>query len=468
MKQLDTGNINRRQFVHQTGSLMALAAAGISSTPSLGKILSAASPIRITKVDSNFEREPLTPYRFKGSEVTTGWQVAAYLESASGIHKIGLGGQGTLWSDATVFASHSVAGGNALMYAMSEYALQMMKGESYTHPIELLDKLLPEVYAYGQKITGNTKLRTTFALNALVCVDNAAWLLYAAENNINNFDDLIPDKYKPGLSYRHEKVASMPSFSVGADVKKIKAAADEGYFIMKLKTGSAGTQKEMLEKDIAFLTAVHKAIGHYETPYTKSGKIPYYFDANERYDEKDTLMRFLDHAKKIGAFDQIAAIEEPFGERNEVFVGDLGVTIAADESAHTVEDAARRIEQGYSAIAVKAIAKTLSMTMKITQLAREKNIPCFCADLTVNPILVDWNKNIAARLTPFPNISIGLQETNGHQYYKNWDTMMSYHPRRNGSWVKTQQGVYITDASFYKESGGILEPSAHYEEMFGD
>jgi L-alanine-DL-glutamate epimerase-like enolase superfamily enzyme len=468
MKQLDTGNINRRQFVHRTGSLMALAAAGISSTPSLGKILSAASPIRITKVDSNFEREPLTPYRFKGSEVTTGWQVAAYLESASGIHKIGLGGQGTLWSDATVFASHSVAGGNALMYAMSEYALQMMKGESYTHPIELLDKLLPEVYAYGQKITGNTKLRTTFALNALVCVDNAAWLLYAAENNINNFDDLIPDKYKPGLSYRHEKVASMPSFSVGADVKKIKAAADEGYFIMKLKTGSAGTQKEMLEKDIAFLTAVHKAIGHYETPYTKSGKIPYYFDANERYDEKDTLMRFLDHAKKIGAFDQIAAIEEPFGERNEVFVGDLGVTIAADESAHTVEDAARRIEQGYSAIAVKAIAKTLSMTMKITQLAREKNIPCFCADLTVNPILVDWNKNIAARLAPFPNISIGLQETNGHQYYKNWDTMISYHPRRNGSWVKTQQGVYITDASFYKESGGILEPSAHYEEMLGD
>jgi L-alanine-DL-glutamate epimerase-like enolase superfamily enzyme len=468
MKQLDPGNINRRQFVHRTGSLMALAAAGISSTPSLGKILSAASPIRITKVDSNFEREPLTPYRFKGSEVTTGWQVAAYLESASGIHKIGLGGQGTLWSDATVFASHSVAGGNALMYAMSEYALQMMKGESYTHPIELLDKLLPEVYAYGQKITGNTNLRTTFALNALVCVDNAAWLLYAAENNINNFDDLIPDKYKPGLSYRHEKVASMPSFSVGADVKKIKAAADEGYFIMKLKTGSAGTQKEMLEKDIAFLTAVHKAIGHYETPYTKSGKIPYYFDANERYDEKDTLMRFLDHAKKIGAFDQIAAIEEPFGERNEVFVGDLGVTIAADESAHTVEDAARRIEQGYSAIAVKAIAKTLSMTMKITQLAREKNIPCFCADLTVNPILVDWNKNIAARLAPFPNISIGLQETNGHQYYKNWDTMISYHPRRNGSWVKTQQGVYVTDASFYKESGGILEPSAHYEEMFGD
>ena len=120
----------------------------------------------------------------------------------------------------------------------------------------------------------------------------------------------------------------------------------KGISLLNLKTGSAGTQKEMLEKDIAFLSAVHKAIGHYETPYTKSGKIPYYFDANERYDEKDTLFRFLDHAKKIGAFDQIAVVEEPFGERNDVYVGDMGVTIAADESAHTVEDAAKRIEQG--------------------------------------------------------------------------------------------------------------------------
>lgn len=422
--------------------------------------------ITIRNVDSNFEREQLFPYRFKGSVVTEGWQTAAWLESDSGVHKIGLGGQGTLWSDAKVFAAHSTNGGNALMYAMSERALQMIKGQSFTNPNDLLDDILPEVYEYGKKITGNPDLRKTFALNALVCVDNAAWLLYAAENNLRTFDEIIPAKYKPGLSYRHEKVASMPSFSVGADVKKIKAAADEGYFIMKLKTGSSGTQKEMLEKDIAFLTAVHKAIGHYETPYTKTGKIPYYFDANERYDEKDTLLRFLDHAKKIGAFDQIAVIEEPFGERNNMYVGDIGVTIAADESAHTLEDAAQRIEQGYGAIAVKAIAKTLSMTMRITQLAHEKNIPCFCADLTVNPILVDWNKCVAARLAPFANIGIGLQETNGHQYYKEWDRMMSYHPRANGTWTKTQKGVYITDKSFYDESGGIFYPSEHYEKMF--
>ena len=186
------------------------------------------SKIRIKNVDSNFEREPLFPYHFKGSVITEGWQVAARLEAESGIHKIGLGGQGILWSDSKVFAAHSTNGGNALMFAMSERALQIMKGNSFTNPLELLDDLLPEVFEYGKKITDNPDLRKTFVLNSLVCVDNAAWLLYAAENKINKFDDMIPDAYKPGLSYRHSKVASIPAFSVGTKVEILKAAADQG------------------------------------------------------------------------------------------------------------------------------------------------------------------------------------------------------------------------------------------------
>lgn len=458
--------INRREFVNRTGAFMALGMVGLTSNAKHIMHNMKQSKIQIKNVDSNFEREPLFPYRFKGSAITQAWQTAAFLEGESGISKIGLGTQGVLWSDAKVFAAHSENGGHALMYAMSERALQMMKGSSFTNPVELLDDLLPEVYAYGKKITRNPDLRKTFALNSLVCVDNAAWLLYAHENNIKNFNDMIPEAYKPGLSYRHEKVASIPSFPVGTEVEKIKAAAEQGYFIMKLKTGSAGTQKEMLEKDIAFLSAVHSAIGHFETPYTKDGKIPYYIDPNGRYEKKDTLWRFLDHTKKIGALDQIAVIEEPLGEENETYVGDMGVTIAADESAHTVEDAANRIEQGYTTIVVKAIAKTLSMTMKITQLAYEKQVPCFCADLTVNPILVDWNKCVAARLAPLPNIDIGLLETNGHQYYKDWDRMMTYHPQAGAQWTQTQEGVYLTGKPFYEESGGIFQPSTHYEQMF--
>lgn len=462
--------MTRKEFVNYTGALISSLSmkSNVFESGQFDNTMKKLSSIRIKNVNLNFEREQLHPYHFKGSVVKENWMPVTYLETDSGNSSVGLGVQSVLWSDSKVFAEHSVSGGNSLMLAMTEYALQLIKGNSFTSPMELLDELLPKVFEYGKKITGNPNLRKTFALNALVSVDNAAWILYASENKMKNFDEMIPAAYRPGLSYRHSKVASMPSFSAGTDVAKIKAAADEGYWIMKLKIGSSGTQQEMLQKDIDFLTGVHKAIGHYETPYTKSGKIPYYFDANERYDEKETLLRFLDHAKKIGAFDQIAVIEEPLGERNKSYVGDIGKTIAADESAHTVKDAAERIEQGYGAIAVKAVAKTLSETIRITELAHEKKIPCFCADLTVNPILVDWNKCVAARLAPFPGLTVGLQETNGHQYYVNWDKLMSYHPRAKSSWTQTVKGVYITDKSFYDESGGILYPSEHYNSLFKD
>jgi len=422
--------------------------------------------IKIAKVDSNFEREPLIkPYRFKGSGVSELWQSLACLESDTGLTGIGLGTQSVLWSDSKVFFEHSENGGNALMYAMSERALQMLDQGSFNNPIEILDQLLPEVLEYGKKITGNSLLRKTFALNSLVCVDNALWLLYAFHNKLTNFDQMIPEAYKPGLSHRHDKVASIPSFSVGTSVEEIRQKADLGHFIMKLKIGSPGTQTEMLAKDIEFLNQVHELLKDRETPYTENGKVPYYFDANGRY-ETESLKRFIDHADKIGALERIAVIEEPFDEFNETYVGELGVRIAADESAHTDEDAARKIEQGYGAIAVKAVAKTLSMTMKIVQVAYEKNVPCFCADLTVNPILVDWNKSVAARLAPFPEMDLGLQETNGHQFYRNWDTMMSYHPMADAPWTKTVDGVYRTGQEFYQNSAGILENSPHYIELF--
>ncbi len=147
-------------------------------------------------------------------------------------------------------------------------------------------------------------------------------------------------------------------------------------------------------------------------------------------------------------------------------VADIGVRIAADESAHTDADALKRIQMGYGAIALKAIAKTLSMTMKIAKTAHDSDVPCFCADLTVNPILVDWNKNIAARLAPFPGLGLGLLETNGHQNYRNWDDMLGYHPGNNASWTKTQNGVFNLNDDFYKRSGGIFLPSNHYDTMF--
>lgn len=425
--------------------------------------------IKITEVSSNFEREPLIrPFGFKGGYMHEIWQSVAMVKSESGIHKTGTCSQSILWSDAQVFLSHSESGGNALMYAMTEYGLSLLKDRSFTDPVSLLDEIWPAVFEYGKKICSKDDLRQTFALNSLVAVDNAIWLLYAAENNITNFDDLIPDAFKPSLSHHHERIASIPLMAYTIPVGEIKAAVDQGYFFMKIKIGQPGTQAEMVEKDMARITEIHKAIGDARTVHSKSGRLPYYFDANGRYENKDTLMRLLDHTRKIGAFDQIAIIEEPFDEKLEIDITDIPVRIAADESAHTEKDALKRIQMGYKAIALKAIAKTLSMTMKIAQVAYENNVPCFCADLTVNPILVEWNKNIAARLSPFPGIGIGLLETNGHQNYKNWETMRSYNPCKDSPWAKTEKGVFELDDDYYAKSGGIFMPSSHYEEMFSN
>lgn len=428
---------------------------------------SAPRRVTIASVNSDFEREPLVrPFGFKGGYMTEIWQTAAALESASGHRRIGLCTQNVLWSDAQVFAANSQSGGNALMYALTAHALELMKGRSFATPVDLLDELLDEVYAYGKKITGQPGLRKTFALNALVGTDNAAWLLYAAENGITRFDDLIPAPYRPALASHHAQVASIPLMAYAVPVEEIQAAVAQGYFFMKIKIGQPGTQAEMLEKDKARLTAIHRAIGAARTPHTKSGKLPYYFDANGRYESKDTLLRLIDHARAIGAFEQIAIIEEPFPEELEVDVRDIPVRLAADESAHTDVDALRRIELGYGAIALKAIAKTLSMTMKIAQVAHQRGVPCFCADLTVNPILVDWNKNVAARLAPFPGLGLGLLESNGHQNYRNWETMRSYHPRPTAPWTRTRAGVFELGDDFYATSGGIFDPSPHYESLF--
>ncbi len=460
--------MNRRQFIKRNG--LAAGAAMLSANRlvrGLEEDKRTARRITVSSVNLNFEREPLIrPFGFKGAYMTEIWQTAALLESGTGRRKIGLCTQNVLWSDAQVFAAHSESGGNALMYALTEHALQQLKTQSFVTPVELLDEILEDVHAYGKKITGNAALRKTFALNALVGVDNAAWLLYAEENGITAFDDLIPAAWKPALATHHARLASIPLMAYSIPVEEIKAAVDQGYFFLKIKIGQPGVQGEMLEKDKARLTAIHRAIGAAHTPHTKNGKLPYYFDANGRYESRETLLRLLDHAKKIGAYDQIAIIEEPFPEELEVDVRDIPVRLAADESAHTDKDALKRIQMGYGAVALKAIAKTLSMTLKIARVAHDHEVPCFCADLTVNPILVEWNKNVAARLAPFPGIGLGLVETNGHQNYRNWGVMRSYLPLPAADWTRTADGVFDLGRDYYDKSGGIFLPSRHYEEMF--
>ena len=106
------------------------------------------------------------------------------------------------------------------------------------------------------------------------------------------------------------------------------------------------------------------------------------------------------------------------------------------------------------------------MTLKIARVAHEAGVPCFCADLTVNPILVEWNKAVAARLAPFPGLGLGLLETNGHQNYRDWERMRGYHPCPEAPWATATDGVFRLDEDFYRRSACLFEPSAHYEAMF--
>ena len=200
---------------------------------------------------------------------------------------------------------------------------------------------------------------------------------------------------------------------------------------------------------------------------TKNGNILYYLDANGRYDSKERLKELLDYMDEIGALSRVAIIEEPFDEENKIDVSDLNVRIAADESAHSCEDVIERINLGYKAIALKPIAKTMSESIKILSVAYENNIPCFCADLTVNPVMMEFNKNVAARINKFPGIKIGVMESNGHQNYVNWEDLKSYHPMyKKAVFTEAENGIFTIDEEFYNISGGLFKDSWYYKKLF--
>ena len=432
------------------------------------------APRRITIAEGRCNLELMRrkgAFGFKGHSNANplgSWHVASMLRSTSGKHGIGLANEGCMWSDAAVTLANGGNSVNAMMYVITRRALKLAEGKSFTTPPELLDQIYPEVYDFAKYVTGAPGLRATFALNALVSVDFAAWVLYARENGITTFDAMVPPEYKAALAARHPKAAAIPLAQYSMPVEDVVRLVDDGYFFMKIKIGQGGTQEEMLAKDCARASALHAALKDRRTPYTASGRIPYYFDANGRYEKKETLLRFLDHLKRIGALDQVAIIEEPFDEMNRVDVSDIPVRLASDEAAHTPEDAKERIEMGYAAMALKPIAKTLSVSMRVAEVARRRNVPCFCADLTVSPVNVEWNKAVAARLAAFPGMGdMGLVESNGHQNYSDWEIMRRDLPYPDAPWTRVHRGVFELDEDYWSKSGGVLAPLPRHEALFG-
>ncbi len=411
-------------------------------------------------------RSFLKPFGFKGGYITEQWEVCSKLQTDTQ-SACGLGTQSVLWSDSSVFFSNSQAGGNALMLSLTQYALSLFKERTFDTPMSLLDEIFPLVFDYGKKITGNKDLKKTFVLNALVSIDNAAWLLYCRHNNLQTFDEMIPKGSRAALSYRHKKVAAVPAISYKDQQQEIKELIDGGFFFPKIKIGNlsagSGNKKKgreaveaMLTWDKARLSEIHAFFKNRTTEHTDDGKIPYYLDINGCYDSKETLERLLEHCDSIGMLEQILLIEEPWPESMKIEVNDLPVKIAADESAHSLQEVKERIDLGYKAIALKPVAKTMSETFKIAAYAHQKSVPCFCADLTVPPLLVEWNKNIATRLHPLKGLRVGLLETNGHQNYTDWEKMRENLSFSSKPWSKINRGLFLLDEDYYACSGGIF------------
>ena len=425
--------------------------------------------ISLDSLNCNFVREPLiSPFGFKGGYLSELWQTVVGIKSGE-YSGFGVGVQSVLWSDSSVFASYSQSAGNMLMFLTTEYAKTRLSNVGFETPVDALEYIRHDTFEYAKRITGNSNLRQTFVLNSLVPVDNALWQIYAKKLQTNSFMDVVPKEYSAPLCCHHERLGSIPLITYGLSEDSIRSLLNDGHFILKIKIGSDPEHDndldKMLEWDKKRLAQIHKIASEYSTEYTENGKIAYYIDANGRYDSRDRLNRLLDFADSIDAASQIVILEEPFAEENKIDVSDIPCRIAADESAHSVKDVKERTELGYSAIALKPIAKTLSETLGILSEAYKNNVPCFCADLTVNPIMAEINKNIAARIAPIPGLKIGVVEVNGGQNYKNWDKMFSYHPLGNSAFTKDKNGIFTLDEEFYKTSGGIYMDSDYYNDI---
>ena len=423
--------------------------------------------MKIVSSDLEIQREPFArPFAFKGSAFHEKWNLVVRLRSETDHESIGLGGLAVLWSDADVFSAHTEVGGNLLQSAILEHALQHVTGRDYLDPPTMLGDVLPTAFDYGRQITGRNDLRLTFVLIALVALDNAAWLLFAKENGITRFDDLIPEWAVPNLSYRQDHVATVPVVGYTLPMNELDAIISAGAYVLKIKIGHPGDEQEMLEKDQAWLSQIHNLAKDRGTDRTESGHVLYYLDANGRYGEKASMAALLDHAETIGALDRVIIIEEPFDESIDVSVSDLPERCAADESVHTVEDVVQRAQQGYGAIAIKPAGKTMSLAFEMIRAANDAGLECFVADNACVPTLVEWNKNIAARLPRFPGLNGGLVESNGSENYATWDRLLSEYPTPNGSWLRPIEGAFLLDQSYYDQSGGIFETPNAYASLF--
>lgn len=420
--------------------------------------------MKIHSVDLDIQREPFArPFAFKGAAFHEKWNLVVRLRDADGTEAFGLGGLAVLWSDAEVFGAHTEAGGNALMVAVLERALRVALGRAWERPPELLAAVRPAATAYARAITGRgASLQHTFVLNALVALDNAAWMLWARRWGVCSFDELVPDASGAVLGHRQARVAVTPAVGYTMPDTQVRLLLAEGAGVLKIKLGHPGDEAQMVAGDRRGLERLAGLLAAAATPLTESGRVALYLDANGRYRSRSALLHVMEHADTRGLLPDIVVLEEPYAADVSHRVDDLPVLVAADESLHDPDDVGRRRELGYGAVAVKPAGKTLSVAFDMLAAAAREGVTAFVADNACVPVLVEWNKKVAARLPSFPGIRGGMMESKGPQNYGRWQEMLDAHPCAGAAWLSERQGAYRLDEAYYRAAGGIFADPEPY------
>ena len=402
-------------------------------------------------------KEPLVaPFGFKGRYIDTLWHTVVKGESDTFV-MASPSVQSVLWSDDRVFEAFDHDEANEKMREVTKYALSLAEGKNLVRPDMFLENEFSNIKAKADEICG-FEVRPTFALNALVGFDIMLWSLWARENGITAFDGIIPDYAKSSMIYKNKTLAQIPLVSYGVRLDDVTELLDDKTAVLKIKIGykspEADNHEEDMEKMLAWdkrrIFDIHNIAKNYKTDLTDDGHIKYYLDANGRYDNIERLEELLEYVEMIGALDEIILLEEPFAMDVDIDVSHLNVVVAADESAHSAEDVERKASLGYKAVALKPIAKTMSETFRMLEAAERNGMSCFCADLTVPPLLVLWNMQFASRIKPLKGLKCGCIEVNGDVNYPDWEDMKAFLPK--GTSIERETlGQFTLDDGFFEE-----------------
>ena len=107
-------------------------------------------------------------------------------------------------------------------------------------------------------------------------------------------------------------------------------------------------------------------------------------------------------------------------------------------------------------MALKPIAKTLSVSFEMVREMHDAGGSCLCADLTVNPLLAEWNKQFAAAIAPLPGMNAGCVEVNGDENYLNWKEQIKRLPQ-GLPYSYPRRGAFCCTKRFYAKSGALFE-----------